>query len=150
MLVLRLCSLRHGLVQVVQRQQHHSPALKSAANFLRQQFRQRGIKADNGGGGGKYRLGQLTASLGLLGLTPVVKVAAQSEDKRKSGDVALHAASKDDEVEEAQFDWRQFLQLLLPHLGHMLAAVATALAVAVLNIQDSGEFEAMKQNTGNT
>ncbi len=29
----------------------------------------------------------------------------------------------------------QFLKLLLPHFGHLLAAVAAALAVAVLNIQ---------------
>ena len=87
-------------------------------------------------GGKGLRVGQITASLGLLGLAPV---AAQSQSVKENNITNARVREvpppEDEKTPEAKFDWLQFFRLLLPHYAHLLAAVATALAVALLNIK---------------
>ena len=90
------------------------------------------------GGGKKLRVGQITASLGLLGLAPVAAQSQSVKDKENKIETTPTrecSPPEDEKSPEAKFDWLQFFRLLLPHYAHLLAAVATALAVALLNIK---------------
>ena len=141
MIVLSACRLllpptaRHYLSQV---QRGHS-LQKRVFKVFQEQFRDQCSKIRwTECGGKKLRVGQITASLGLLGLAPV---AAQSqsvkdkENKIQTTPTRECSPPEDEKSPEAKFDWLQFFRLLLPHYAHLLAAVATALAVALLNIK---------------
>ena len=139
MIVLRACHIlslpRQCLSQI-----HRGHCLqKKVLKVFQEQFRDRCTKVRWAECGGRRpRVGQITASLGLLGLAPV---AAQSQSvkemKTQATPVREAAPPEDEKSPDATFDWLQFLRLLLPHYAHLLAAVASALAVALLNIKAS-------------
>ena len=74
-------------------------------------------------------------SLGLTAIAPVVKAEAVKEEDKASG--RLIKAKDVDLDREAAFDWAKFLSILQEHLLHLVAALATATAVAIINIQAS-------------
>ena len=141
MIVLRACRLTVSLAPVSRHGNGMSQFLRGC-KVLREQFRNQCAKlAKADGGGGRLRVGQVTASLGLLGLAPVATVTAKSVKAGKTQtSLVPEAPPEDEERSEAKFDWPQFLRLLLPHVAHLLAAIATALAVAMLNIKVSHEY----------
>ena len=114
---------------------------KKVLKVFQEQFRERCTKVRWAECGGRRpRVGQITASLGLLGLAPVAAAQSQSvKEMKKQATPVREAAPPEDgkSPEDAKFDWLQFLRLLLPHYAHLLAAVASALAVALLNIKAS-------------
>ena len=75
-------------------------------------------------------------SLGLVGVTPVLIKAEGEEPDKANGRLLLqkHQVTKLDQ-HEASFDWIKFLSILQEHLLYLLAALATATAVAVINIK---------------
>ena len=110
---------------------------KKALKVFQERFRVQCSKirwAEHGTKG--LRVGQIAASLGLLGLAPVAAAQSQSVKDNKTQTALIREAPPEDEKSpEAKFDWHQFFRLLLPHYAHLLAAVVTALAVALLNIK---------------
>ena len=140
MIVLRACHIlslpRQCLTQI-----HRGRILqKKMLKVFQEQLRDRCTKVRWAEFGGRRpRVGQITASLGLLGLAPVAAAQSQSvkEMKMQATPVREAAPPEDEKSPDAKFDWLQFLRLLLPHYAHLLAAVASALAVALLNIKAS-------------
>ena len=141
MIVLRACHIlslpRQCLTQI-----HRGRILqKKVLKVFQEQLRDRCTKVRWAECGGRRpRVGQITASLGLLGLAPVAAAQSQSVKEMKMQATPVREAAPPEDgksPEDAKFDWLQFLRLLLPHYAHLLAAVASALAVALLNIKAS-------------
>ena len=139
MIVLRACHIlslpRQCLSQI-----HRGHCLqKKVLKVFQEQLRDRCTKVRWAECGGRRpRVGQITASLGLLGLAPVAAAQSQSvKDVKTQATPVREAAPPEEKSPDAKFDWLQFLRLLLPHYAHLLAAVASALAVALLNIKAS-------------
>ena len=107
---------------------------KKVFKELQEQFRDQCAKIRRTEGK-RLHVGQITASLGLLGLAPVAVQSQHVKEGRTLNAPIRVAPPEDEKSPEAKFDWLQFFRLLLPHFAHLLAAVATALAVAMLNIK---------------
>ncbi len=78
-----------------------------------------------------------------LGLTVVkamplgTNTGVDDNDKAKTskGRLVDICPQKEAPDKEARFDWIQFLKLLFPHTWYLLAAIASAMVAAYLNIQ---------------
>ncbi|XP_049787869.1 mitochondrial potassium channel ATP-binding subunit isoform X1 [Schistocerca cancellata] len=76
----------------------------------------------------KLSLGFITA-LGIRHWAGNLKVLCQASNE------GTRLVGVDSQIPEPSFDWKKFLGMLWPHVWYLLAAVASALVVAVLNIQ---------------
>ncbi len=76
-----------------------------------------------------------TFTLGLVGVKAAAGLTTDEESTGKKTRLDDSLRWDQQRKMEARFDWWHFFRLLAPHMWHLVAAVASAIIAAALNIQ---------------